>query len=292
VSDPANTVYAGDLQGNVWRVDISDPNPTNWSNPPNWKVSVIFQTRDASGNIQPITTTPAVTLNPEFPNLIGTMVYVGTGELLGIGDLTTTGVQSVYGIFDPPTGASPPLGFAGIPTRSNLVQQLVSDVTATNSAVRDVLYPQPVTLPTPNRGWFVDLSLLSGERVVTDPELEAGGGLVLTTYQPNPSACNGGGSAWLMVFNFATGGSFPQPELDTNGDGKLTSDDAGMLGSNPVGMSLGPVYASQATLLPIGTSLGGTQGTVKQVSVSSNNVDSVFDRGGAKTRVSWWEIRH
>ena len=293
VSDPANTVYAGDLQGNVWRVDISDPNPTNWSNPPNWKVSVIFQTRDASGNIQPITTTPAVTLNPEFPNLIGTVVYVGTGELLGIGDLTTTGVQSVYGIFDPPTGASPPLGFAGIPTRSNLVQQqLVSDVTATNSAVRDVLYPQPVTLPTPNRGWFVDLSLLSGERVVTDPELEAGGGLVLTTYQPNPSACNGGGSAWLMVFNFATGGSFPQPELDTNGDGKLTSDDAGMLGSNPVGMSLGAVYASQATLLPIGTSLGGTQGTVKQVSVSSNNVDSVFDRGGAKTRVSWWEIRH
>ena len=95
-----------------------------------------------------------------------------------------------------------------------------------------------------------------------------------------------------MVFNFATGGSFPQPELDTNGDGKLTSDDAGMLGSNPVGMSLGAVYASQATLLPIGTSLGGTQGTVKQVSVSSNNVDSVFDRGGAKTRVSWWEIRH
>jgi type IV pilus assembly protein PilY1 len=36
VSDPANTGYAGDLQGNVWRVDISDPEPTNW------KVSVIF----------------------------------------------------------------------------------------------------------------------------------------------------------------------------------------------------------------------------------------------------------
>jgi type IV pilus assembly protein PilY1 len=287
VSDPANVVYAGDLQGNVWRVDISDPNPTNW------QVSVIFQARDGNGNIQPITTVPAITLNPKFPNLLGTMVYVATGQLLGIGDLTATGVQSLYGIFDAPTGAAPPLGFTGIPTRSNLVQQqLVSDVTASNAQVRDVLTPQPVTLPTPNRGWYVDLSLLAGERVVTDPELEAGGGVVLTTYQPNPSVCQGGGSAWLMVFNFATGGSFPQPELDTNGDGKLNSQDAGVLGSNPVGMSLGPVYASQATLLPIGTSLGGTQGTVKQVSVSSNNVDSIFDRGGAKTRISWWELRH
>jgi Tfp pilus tip-associated adhesin PilY1 len=110
----------------------------------------------------------------------------------------------------------------------------------------------------------VDLNLLSGERVVTDPELEAGGGVVLTTYQPNPSACQGGGSAWLMVFNFATGGSFPLPELDTNGDIKLNSQDAGMLGSNPVGMSLGPVYASQAILLPMGTSLGGVQGTVSK----------------------------
>jgi type IV pilus assembly protein PilY1 len=287
VSDAATTVYAGDLQGNVWRVDISDPSPANW------KVSVLFQARDGSGNIQPITTVPAVTLNPKFPNLIGTMVYVATGQLLGIGDLTNTGVQSVYGIFDAPTGAAPPLGFTGIPNRSNLVQQqLVNDVTASNAQVRDVLTPQPVTLPMPNRGWYVDLNLAAGERVVTDPELEAGGGVVLTTYQPNPSVCQGGGSAWLMVFNFATGGSFPQPELDTNGDGKLDGKDTGMLGSNPVGMSLGPVYASQATLLPIGTSLGGTQGTVKQVSVSSNNVDSVFDRGGAKTRISWWEIRH
>ena len=304
VSDPANLVYAGDLQGNLWRVDISDPNPANW------KVSVLFQARDGAGNIQPITTTPAVTLNPKFPSLLGTMVYFGTGQLLGIGDLTTTGMQSVYGIFDAPTGAGSPLGFAGIPNRSNLVHQyLGSDVTADNVSVRVACgsaaaaaggcnpnsaggSPNPVQLPTPNRGWFLDLNLLSGERVVTDPELEPGGGVVLTTYQPNPSMCQGGGNAWLMVFNFATGGSFALPELDTNGDGKLNGNDAGVQGSSPVGMSLGPVYASQATLLPIGTSLGGTQGTVKQVSVSSNNVDSVFDRGGAKTRTSWWEVRH
>jgi type IV pilus assembly protein PilY1 len=282
VSAPANTVYAGDLQGNVWRVDITN------SNPANWVVSVIYQTRDGGGNIQPITTTPAVTLNPQFPQLLGTMVYVGTGQFLGIGDLSTTGVQSIYGIFDPPTASAPPLGFPGIPTRMNLVQQtLANDVTSTGVQVRIEPHVQPVTLPQPNRGWFVDLSLVAGERVITDPQIESGGGLVFTTYQPNASQCVGGGSAWLMVLNYATGGSFPLPELDTNADGKLDSNDLGSTGNVPVGMSLGPVYASAVTFLP--TSNGPT---MKLTSVSSNNVDSVMDRGRAKERISWWEVRH
>jgi len=284
VSAPANTVYAGDLQGNIWRVDITN------SNPANWVVSVIYQARDINGNIQPITTVPAVTLNPEFPQLLGTMVYVGTGQLLGVGDLSTTGVQSIYGIFDPPTGSAPPLGFPSIPTRANLVQQqLVSDVTAGNVQVRVETNVLPVTLPTPNRGWVVDLSLAAGERVITDPAIESGGGLVFTTYQPNTSECVGGGSAWLMVLNYATGGSFPLPELDTNNDGKLDSSDVSSSGKNPVGMSLGPVYASAVTFLPSG---GGAGGMMKLTSVSSNNVDSVLDRGRAKQRISWWEVRH
>jgi len=283
VSAPANTVYAGDLQGNVWRVDITSGNTAQWT------VSVIYQTRDALGNIQPITTTPAVTLNPEFPQLLGTMVFVGTGQMLGIGDISTTGVQSLYGIFDPPTGSSSPLGFAGIPNRSNLVQQqLANDTTSGGVQVRIVPTVLPVTLPT-NRGWFVDLSLAPGERMITDPQIESGGGVVFTTYQPNTSQCVGGGSAWLMVFNFATGGSFPLPELDVNSDGKLDASDAGSSGNNPVGMLLGPVYASAPTLLPGGSGIGGT---LKLTSVSSNNVDSVLDRGRAKQRISWWEIRH
>jgi type IV pilus assembly protein PilY1 len=283
VSAPANTVYAGDLQGNLWRVDITSVNPAQW------KVSVIYRARDALGNIQPITTTPAVTLNPQFPQLLGTMVFIGTGQMLGVGDLSTTGVQSLYGVFDPPTGSAPPVGFAGVPNRSNLVQQqLANDTTSGGVQVRIIPTVLPVTLPT-NRGWFVDLSLAPGERIVTDPQIESGGGVVFTTYQPNTSQCIGGGSAWLMVFNFATGGAFPLPELDVNSDGKLDASDVGSTGNNPVGMSLGPVYASAPTLLPGGSGIGGT---MKLTSVSSNNVDSVLDRGRAKERISWWEVRH
>ena len=101
VSAPFDTVYAGDLQGNIWRVDITNVNPALWT------VKVIFQARDAGGAMQPITTTPAVTLNPEFPRILGTMVIVGTGELLGFPDLGTTQTQTLYGILDAPTGTSP-----------------------------------------------------------------------------------------------------------------------------------------------------------------------------------------
>jgi type IV pilus assembly protein PilY1 len=286
VSAAANVAYAGDLQGNVWRVDISDPNPANWI------VSVMFQATDPSGAPQPITTVPAVTLNPKFPNLLGTMVYVGTGQLLGVPDLTTTQIQTMYGIYDPPTGATPPIGFAGIPNRTNLQPQVLAMESVNGVSVRTVPTPSAVPLPPTagaERGWYMDLSLSPGERVVADPEIESGGGVVFTTFQPNTSTCSGGGNAWLMVLNFATGAAFPQPELDVNGDARINQSDLPASGNVPVGMLLGPGYASTPTLLPSGGAQGGTN---KLTALSSVGVKSVLDRGRAKQRISWWEVRH
>jgi type IV pilus assembly protein PilY1 len=285
VSAAANVAYAGDLQGNVWRVDITAANPANWI------VSVMFQTTDPSGAPQPITTVPAVTLNPKFPNLLGTMVYVGTGQLLGIPDLSTTQIQTMYGIYDPPTGATPPIGFAGIPNRTNLQPQVLANESVNGVSVRTVPTPSAVPLPPTAgavRGWYMDLSLSPGERIIADPEIESGGGVVFTTYQPNTSVCSGGGSAWLMVLNFATGAAFPLPELDVTGDGKVNQGDSPASGNVPVGMMLGSVYASTPTLLPGGV----TGGTNKLTSLSSGRVDSVLDRGRGKQRISWWEVRH
>jgi len=285
VSAAANVAYAGDLQGNVWRVDITAPNPANWI------VSVMFQATAPGGAPQPITTVPAVTLNPKFPNLLGTMVYVGTGQLLGVPDLSTTQVQTMYGIYDPPTGATPPIGFAGIPNRTNLQAQVLANESVNGVSVRTVPTPSAVPLPPTagaERGWYMDLNLSPGERVIADPEIESGGGVVFTTYQPNASTCSGGGNAWLMVLNFTTGAAFPLPELDVNGDGRFNQEDLPASGSIPVGMSLGSVYASTPTLLPGGGALGGTH---KLTSVSSGGVQSLLDRGRGNQRISWWEVR-
>jgi type IV pilus assembly protein PilY1 len=280
----ADTVYAGDLQGNMWRVNVSNGTPSNWV------VSVVFQARDAGGNPQPITTLPTVSLNPDYPRILGTMVFFGTGQLLGLADLSTTQTESVYGIFDPPPASSPPVGFAGIPTRANLVQQSMTTASISGVSVRVESTVNPVNIPT-NRGWYLDFNLASGERIVTNPQVEAGGGIVVTSYQPNASSCTGGGNAWLSVFNYASGGSFPLPELDINGDGQLGTGDQTASGLNPVGMSLGSVYASQATIMSMGSG-NGVPGANKMMSLSNSTITNVNERGPPKQRTGWWEVRH
>jgi len=114
---------------------------------------------------------------------------------------------------------------------------------------------------------------------------------VVTSYQPNTSSCTGGGNAWLAVLNYATGGTFPLPELDLNGDGQLNSLDTVAGGMNPVAMALGPVYASSVTLLSSPSSSSGI-GTHKLVATSNVAIKSVGDRGASKNRTAWWELLH
>ncbi len=210
LSAAATTLYAGDLQGNVWRVDIHDPNPANWV------VSLLFQAADPSGTRQPITTTPLVSLNPAFPRLAGTMVYIGTGRMLGIPDLSSTRVQTMYAAYDSGTNAS-------TFTRASLIQQTMSASVVSGYSVRSVS-GTAVALPSQS-GWYVDFTLLSGERMVTDPRLD-GGAVVVTSVQPSPNTCVGGDVAYLMEFNFA-GGAFSHPQFDYTGSGVVTSVDGG-----------------------------------------------------------------
>ena len=268
---PDDTLYAGDLQGNLWKVDISDKNPSKWT------VQLLFQARDSSGNPQPITVAPVVSLQPNFPGDTGTIVYFGTGQLLGVPDLSTTGTQTFYAVWDKP-------GLSSVLTRSNLQQQVLSAPTAgpSGSMVRTV------TSNTINwsaqYGWYEDLSI-SGERVVTDPRLE-NGAVVFTTYVPTTSSCAVGGASWLMAVNFKNGSSFPSPELDLNGDGKLNSGDQAS-GQNPVGMYLGAVYSAAPTI--ISASLGGIK-AVKLVSESSGAIKSVGQAGPPNQLQSWRQL--
>jgi type IV pilus assembly protein PilY1 len=108
-----------------------------------------------------------------------------------------------------------------------------------------------VLLPS-TKGWYVDLSLDPGERVITDPSL-FNGTLQLTTYQPNPNPCVAGGQAWYMVFNYATGGATTVQQFDWNQNGSVTGADL-HLGSTVAGVSLGTAYAAAPKLI---TGAGG-----------------------------------
>ena len=273
LGQPANTVYAGDLQGNLWKVDISDPDPDNWT------VSLLFQAQDSSGNPQPITVTPAVSLAPNFPSQTGTVVYFGTGEYLGPPDLTNTQTQSFYAVWDKPG--------AGTATLSQLQQQTLSTTSVTiGGQTMDV---RTVTDNTVNwntkRGWYMNLPL-AGERVVTNPQL-FNGEVVFTTYVPSAGdTCFGGGAAFLMAVNYKNGSSFPQPQLDINGDGMLNSSDQ-VDGQNPVGLGLGKVFASAPTILSANL---GDISAVKLTTLSTGQIMNVGERGGQSGRASWWQI--
>jgi type IV pilus assembly protein PilY1 len=229
LSSNANLVYAGDLQGNLWRIDISNVNPASWT------VTVLFQARTPTGGssttpsapLQPITVAPAVTLNPNYPRFVGQMVFFGTGQMLAIADLSTTTTQSVYGIYDNNSVPSTPI------ERASLVQQTLT-ATTINLTAGGTLAGRTDSANTVNllqkSGWYVDLTLALGERIVSDPQVDSGA-VVVTSVQPAGTTCTGGDYSWLNLFNFATGGAFASAPLT------LTSQII-------EGISLGETYAA------------------------------------------------
>ena len=302
LAGPANVLYAGDLQGNVWRVDISNANPANWT------ASVLSQAVDSSGNAQPITTQPLVSLDPDFPRLPGVMVFVGTGELLSTNDLSTTNTQSMYGLYDAMPNANPI-------TRANLVQQTLTGTTVTtvnNTTVNAVIASSNlVTLPS-QMGWYIDFSLNPGERVITNPALVSSE-LIVTTDQPSVVSCQTDYNSWYYEFNYADGGRFPQPMFDVTESGSVSNSEP-----NVSGMFLGNVYASGPRVVS-GVLGGGTEnldilinesavataagsyssygqnqlGQQCVVGTAGCNppVQNAGTRGGNQSRTAWWEIR-
>lgn len=195
-------VYAGDLLGNVWRVDISTLTAAGGTAP----VQLLATLADARGNRQPVTT------RPELGNVSGAvMVYVGTGAYLGVSDISTTGVQSMYAIKDPLTtvdaGSS---GIYGSPRSSTctatiktacFIKQVFQDAGNVRTATSTVSYMLDLT--TMN-GWYVDMPE-TGERIDTDSDLQLGTLAFTSNIPSNSSACSVGGSSYLNYVDFRTG---------------------------------------------------------------------------------------
>ncbi|BAP89508.1 putative type 4 fimbrial biogenesis protein PilY1 [Burkholderiales bacterium GJ-E10] len=254
VDAPITTVYAGDLQGNLWAVDVSNATPANWT------ARVLFEARDASNNPQPITTPPVVTLNPNYPVSAGLFVMVGTGQLLTNPDLTNTQTQSIYGVWDKP-------GSTTTYTRANLQAQTLKYVSPNPPT-----YPQSLLTDSANSvnwstqvGWYADLPV-AGQRVVVNMQLSLGS-LLGTLNTPPASLCGGSFSSMFFDINYQNGGQFSLPQLDITNTGSFTSYES----FNPVGIGLPTGFGVAPTLLApsltrVGATGGGATGTCGGVS--------------------------
>lgn len=174
-------VYAGDLQGNLWRFDFTGDMP--WSHARR-SDSPIFTATDDRGNTQPITTQPKIVFAPGG----GYVVLFGTGKFIEEVDAMPTGfkVQSFYGVYDTTTDQNLAKGRKQLALRT-LVKNLDGDLKVTGDHFN-------YGLSAGNKqGWYVDFqdSEHTGERSITNP-IVASGKLFFNTLLPSLKKCDEG----------------------------------------------------------------------------------------------------
>ena len=221
----ADVVYGGDLTGRLWKFDLGDALAANWTVA--FSGNPLFHAV-VSGNDQPITSAPEVTLHP----ISGLMVMFGTGSYIEVNDASTTTTQTIYGVRDNGTASL---------SRSDLVQQSVTGVVTVDSARYRTMSSNPINWASQS-GWFIDLPDV-GERVAVDPVLRAGRAL-FTTLVPSSDPCTAGGTGWLMAIDYATGGQINEQILDTNHDGHVNGSDTIVAGAETSGISSAPSFQS------------------------------------------------
>jgi type IV pilus assembly protein PilY1 len=206
------TVYGGDLAGNLWRFKLGDSGNSTLA------ASRLFAAKDAAGNPQPITAAPFLLREPQSRKL---WVYFGTGRYLGDGDVANRSEQTWYGLIDdgdvvPGRGALVRRRILAekTPAGSEMTQRVTSAAIAGDLAGRD--------------GWYLDLVSVNGpegERMVA-PNSLVGGVLYGTTRIPDArDVCSPGGRGFLMGVEPFTGGRAPFATYDANGDGRIDDKD-------------------------------------------------------------------
>lgn len=200
-------LVAGDLEGNLWRVDVTSPDPEEWTRPE--KLTRLFIATDGQDTPtrQPITVRPEVGKHPEGQK--GFAVYFGTGKYLEKADKVTAKapVQTFYGIWDKDLKGA-------LVTRSQLQQQSIS-ATPTIQDVNGKDQLTRVTTATPvdwqeQRGFFLNFDTMPGEKQVSDPFLRSGF-VVFSTLIPNNEPCSFGGTSFIFALDVRGGCALPPP---------------------------------------------------------------------------------
>ncbi len=196
----ADAVYAGDLKGNLFRLDVSDPTAA-------YTVTHLAQLTNASGTALPITTQPAVLLHPRLNRRF---VAVGSGRLLDTTDITNGNAQ-VFAAYIDGNGAgfNKPHNSAN-PTQPNTLPAGVSFPIQMNRLQQHIDLLNPVAMnPLTQMGWWVDLGLSPGGnawRVIRDPSTFNGMVTFVATL-PTPDACNPSGVSRIYSVDVGNGRS-------------------------------------------------------------------------------------
>ncbi|MCZ6853085.1 MAG: PilC/PilY family type IV pilus protein, partial [Gammaproteobacteria bacterium] len=250
-------VYAGDRLGNLFRFDISDPDPANWSS------TRLFTATFDEGSIdriQPILSRPLVVKHPTEQ---GFLVIFGTGSFVARDDAANEEIQSIYAIWD--RGEVSPATASADTKTLRLVEQTITNVvddSLSPAQTRRIITRNPVNYTpesgTPGTyGWYIDLDMtrasatLSGG-VNTDssgnapPAVQFPGekavrrllfrdGTVLTTTilpSTGASSCFGARPGSILLIDAVSGGDPSSSVIDFNTDGVVDYGDLVSVGGD------------------------------------------------------------
>ena len=315
-------VYAGDLEGNLWKFDLTNADHNNWTvaykdgdeNP-----QPLFQAPD-----QPITTKPDVMRHPQRH---GYMVVFGTGKYLQVSDFEDTNLNTIYGVWDygDDSDDSEYLGafnrgspdtLSNQPENVTLLEQEyipspVSDpnnpyfwtvTVGTEEVVVRILtrndpnwetvadsdvdqLPNPGSVSnTVHAGWYFDLPV-TGERVVSDVLIRDGNAIVIS-FMP-PESCSTGGYSIVHEMDAATGGRLLTPQFDINADAAIDTGDLINIGTeaSPVWVAATGLRKTGRLHVPAILRMGSTE--MKSFSSSEGTIKTVRERP-ARLGVRYW----
>ncbi|RDI99749.1 hypothetical protein DVT68_02595 [Dyella solisilvae] len=270
-----DVAFAGDLEGNLWRFDFTDEDPSRW------QVDLLF--KPSVPGSRPITVMPRLFPDPATRHFI---VVFGTGKYLGSSDNIIDGstpVQAVYGIRDPGAKGTMPI-FEG---SAVLVQQTLYERDGIRGLTRNAV-PLKDRAGNYVGGWYFLLQLVggdghqanAGERVVVDATaLFDSNRAVITTLIPQKAdPCNPSPQGAVMVVDAATGGAAVGVDL-----GVVAGWDAGFA---QTGARLSNVPTSG--FLPAAVRAGG--GRVYLPGMTLSRDGSTFSVGDAIWRRRSWRV--
>ena len=317
-------VYAGDLQGNVWRFDLTSNSESNWSvSTVSGSPAPVF--KSAAG--QPITTAIAVAAGAPSPGMQPqVMLLFGTGQKVPLTNTSpaafASGAQSLYGVWDwnmaawnahataqyaTLSSAATGLSTAGYYLApSNLQAQTVTINSGTqdreiasNAAV--CWAGQAACTSNKQFGWYLNLPGTQ-EQVIYSPELVLQA-LTVNTVVPapnNPTArASPNDTGFTYVVNAMTGGAFntvflPPSEAANsavNTNPKYTDSVAIAIQTNATGTSFITTNAAGTRFLVLETNQVETGSTIAGNNIAGISVGLNLPPNNVGRRLSWIQRR-
>jgi type IV pilus assembly protein PilY1 len=272
----AETIYAGDLKGNVWKFDVSSTDKADWKIPTALGTSPFFRAVDGMGNPQPITAPIKAVINTVAadPNQGKLFLHFGTGSDFQVSDPSNTAQQSWYGLID--EGSA-------IANRSGLVSRTMNS--SENLAGRKIRSMSAASAGDMigKSGFVIDLPE-SAERIVTASNfyILAEPVLIASSVIPTLDLCEPGGIGYLNAINPFTGARLTKGFFDVTGDGGF-ADDVDSNGFAVSSIDLGVGKPGEAILIGGRLVVGGSKAVIKDIRIN-------LGLPSVKGRISWREI--